>query len=155
MIDNFGRFALFLALVAPLAADDWPMYLHDPAHSSFNQSESRLDKRTVTNLQPGWITSVGAPMAAAPTIVGGVMYIGAWDGNFYAIDARTGATLWSAFVGVAPNPESPNCTPGIGVTAQAAVVGNVVYVGGGDSKVYALDKRTGAELWHVPVADPA
>src|SRR5712691_6789768 len=156
MIDNFRGFALLLALAAaPLgASDDWPMYLRDPAHSSFNSSESKIDRSNIGTLQAAWKTSLSAPIAAAPSVVGGVVYVGAWDGNFHAIDAKTGAPLWRAFVGKAPDPDTPGCQPGIGVTGQAAVVGNVVYVAGGDSAVYALNKATGAQLWRVALADP-
>ena len=156
MIDNFCRYALFLALAsAPIpAADDWPMYLYEPTHSSSNASESKINIHNVRSLQPYWVTNLFAPLAAAPTISGGVAYVGAWDGNFYAIDATTGGILWSTYVGKAADPETSWCMAAIGVTSQATVVGNVVYVGGGDSAVYALDKNTGSQLHRIPLADP-
>jgi polyvinyl alcohol dehydrogenase (cytochrome) len=156
MIDNFWRFALFLSLAAApiLAADDWPMYLYDATHSSFNASESKIDIRNVRTLQTRWITNLSAPLAAAPTISGDVAYLGAWDGNFYAINTRTGAVQWSTYVGKAADPESTACMAAIGVTSQATVVGDVVYVGGGDSAVYALDKDTGSQLQRIPLANP-
>src|SRR5260370_16293705 len=40
------------------------------------------------------------------------------------------------------------------VTSEAPVVGDVVYVGGGDSAVYALDKDTGSQLQRIPLANP-
>ena len=45
-----------LALAAaPLSAsDDWPMYLRDPAHSSFNSSESKIDRSNIGTLQAAW-----------------------------------------------------------------------------------------------------
>jgi len=156
MIDNFCRCALFLALAAaPIAAaDDWPMYLYDPTHSSFNASESKIGVQNAGSLQPYWITNLSAPLAAAPTISGGIAYVGAWDGNFYAIDTTTGGIQWSTYVGKAADPENSWCMPAIGVTSQATVVGNVVYVGGGDSAVYLLDKDTGSQLQRIPLADP-
>ena len=157
MIDNFREFALFLtlAIASPVAADDWSMYLYDPAHSSFNASEFRIGKQNVATLDQYWVSNLSAPMAAAPTVVGGVVYVGTWDGNFYALDAGTGAPLWSTFVGMAPNPSIPCFQQGIGVTSQAVVSGDAVIVGGGDSAVYGLDKATGALLWRLPLANPA
>src|SRR5260221_6233703 len=148
MIVNFRRVALLLAFSLPplLAADGWPMYLYDLSHSSFNPYELQIGKHIVASLAVNWVIDLAAPMAAAPTISGGVAYVGTWDGNFYAVDTRTGSRLWSKFVGMAADPESAHCMPAIGVSSQAAVVGNVVYVGGGDSAVYALDQDTGSQI---------
>jgi polyvinyl alcohol dehydrogenase (cytochrome) len=130
------------------------MYLGNLAHTSYAPAETQFHAAAVTGFAPLWRTSVGATISAAPTVVNGVVYVGAWDGNFYALDALTGATLWTAFVGVAPAPPDNSCMPGIGVSSQAAVADDVVYVGGGDSRVYALDRHTGAIRWTVPLADP-
>lgn len=127
---------------AAMAGDDWPMYLYDLAHSSSNAQEKKIDKSNVGTLEEGWRVSLSAPIAAAPTVVGGVVYVGAWDGNFHAIDAATGAKIWRTFVGMAADPGDPACQQAIGVTGQAVLVGDVVYVAGGDSAVYALDKAT-------------
>ena len=34
-------------------------------------------------------------MSASPTIVNGIVYVGSWDGFFYALDAHTGRPLWT------------------------------------------------------------
>src|SRR5262249_51061491 len=132
MIDNFYRRALLFTLFAwRLGAEEWPMYLFDPSHSSFNVSESKIDKRNVKSLGPRWTAKLSAPVAAAPTISGGAAYVGSWDGNFYAIDVTSGAPIWRSFVGMAAEPEAPWCMPAVGVSSQAVVGGSVVYVGGG------------------------
>ena len=138
-----------------LHAQDWPMYLKDLGHSSFVSSETQLNIAQISNLQRTWERSVGAPLASGVTVSNGVLYFGDWNGYFHAVNAQTGVDIWQTFVGKAPDPQSPDCQPGIGVTSQGAVVGNVVYVGGGDSAVYALDLATGIELWRVLLADPA
>ena len=56
------------------------------------------------------------------------------DGNVYALNASTGAKLWSYNTG-APYVSSP------------AVANGVVYIGAGDGNVYALNASTGAKLW--------
>src|SRR6266481_65776 len=119
MIVNFRGVALFLAcsLTTLFAADGWPMYLYDLAHSSFNPYELQIAKHNVASLGVSWVTDLAAPMAAAPTISSGVAYVGTWDGNFYAIDTQTGGILWSTFVGKAADPESPWCMSAIGVTS--------------------------------------
>jgi uncharacterized protein (TIGR03437 family) len=148
-------FALILLMFAPVEAQDWSMYLRDLSHSSFDSSEPRLDPKILSTMQPAWTLSVGAVLAAGVTISNGVLYFGDWNGNFHAVDALTGQALWKTFVGKAANPSDSTCLQGIGVSSQATVIGNSVYVGGGDSAVYALDKSSGNQLWRVSLADPA
>ena len=131
------------------------MYLKDLGHSSFVPSETLLDKKQITNLQREWELSLGANIASAVTASQGVLYFGDWTGNFHALDASTGTEIWQRFVGKAPDPDEAGCDPGIGVTSQATLLGNTVYVGGGDSAVYALDRASGNQLWRLPLADPA
>ncbi len=131
------------------------MYLKDLSHSSFNSAENQLTRTNIATLAPAWTVSLKAQLAAAATISNGVLFFGDWSGNFHALDGQTGNELWKAFVGMAATPGNPICQPAIGVTSQATVLGSAVYVGGGDSAVYALDRATGAQLWRVPLADPA
>ncbi|RDB03422.1 PQQ-binding-like beta-propeller repeat protein [Runella aurantiaca] len=64
----------------------------------------------------------------------GTVYIGNLDGNFYAIDALTGAKKWEFKTGA-----SVNSTP--------TVVNGVVFFASWDKKLYALDAETGAKKW--------
>jgi len=61
--------------------------------------------------------------------------VGSDDGNIYAINATTGAKVWSY-------------TTGYVVESSPAVSNGVVYVGSGDRNVYALSATTGAKLWN-------
>src|SRR5712692_9991741 len=151
----FGSIAVVLAMAATAAADDWSMYLHNPAHTSFNPNESRVDKTGVGSLKPAWTYSkAGSLLASGVTVKDGVLYFGDWKGYFHAVRAADGNELWSQYAGKAAAPEDPSCSPALGVTSQATLVGDVVYVGGGDSAVYALDKNSGQQLWKTQLADP-
>jgi polyvinyl alcohol dehydrogenase (cytochrome) len=146
---------VFLFFFASLArAEDWPMYLWSPEHYSFNHFESTLSTANVPNLQQEWFTELKGFLAAAPTVVDGKLYVGDWDGNFYAIDGKHGNVLWKTYVGKASAPTDPVCFQPIGVTGQAVVSGDVVYVPGGDVQIYALDRDSGNELWRVPIGNP-
>ncbi len=130
--------------------EDWPTFLHDTARSGAS-GETILSTTNAPLLKKRWSYLTGGVIAASPTIVGGVVYIGSWDGYEYAIDARLGTLKWKTFIGQTTD---ANCNPHvIGVTSTAAVVGGVVYVGGGDSNWYALDNATGAVLWSVYTGD--
>ena len=131
------------------------MYLRDLAHTSFNGAETQLDIKRLSTLEPAWKHSTGAVIASSPTLSAGVLYYGDWDGFMNAVDAQRGVLIWRKFIGTAATPSDPTCLPGIGVSAQATVIGNTVYAGGGDSAVYALDKSNGTQIWRVPLADSA
>lgn len=130
------------------------MYLHDIAHSSTTTSEAAIGTQNVATLSPAWKLSVKNVIAAAPTVVNGVLYVGDWAGNFYAVDANAGNILWQEFVGISADPDQPWCMPATGVSSQATVIGDTVYVGGGDSAVYAFDTKSGYRRWRVPIAKP-
>jgi len=72
-----------------------------------------------------WNTT--GPVFAAPALANGVLYVsGRWDdGQLNALDARTGAVLWTGGSGI--NFSSP------------AVADGMVYVGSNDGNVYAFD----------------
>ncbi len=85
---------------------------------------------------------------ASPTVVAGVVYIGAQSGGFYALNESTGAVLWSRQLDTQPN---VTC-PARGITSTAAVLPDpvtgtpAVYVSGA-RYLYALNAATGAVAW--------
>ena len=62
----------------------------------------------------------------------GVVYVGSWDDNVYALNAASGVELW-------------NFTTGGFVWPSPAVVGGLVYVGSEDGNVYALNAANGVQ----------
>ena len=136
--------------VAAASATDWPMYLHDSSLSAAS-TETILTPAAAPNLRPAWTFKTGGMIAASATVVGGVAYVGSWDGYEYALNATTGAQIWKTYLGITT---APACSPpALGVSSIPAVVGGVVYLGGGDSNWYALNASTGAVLWTVPTGD--
>jgi outer membrane protein assembly factor BamB len=139
-------------VAAPQPGGDWPTYLHDVQRSAANTDASALSVASAPKLTRLWKFTTGGTIAASPSVVGGVVYIGSWDGNEYALDAATGALKWKTFLGVTHG--NSTCVPATaGVTSSATVQSGVVYVGGGDSNWYALDAATGNVLWTVPTGD--
>lgn len=74
-------------------------------------------------------------------VANGVVYVGSDDGNVYALNATTGAELWSFDTG--------------GTVSSPAVADGTVYVGSGNGEVYALDAATGGELWSYDTSSGA
>ena len=46
-----------------------------------------------------WVFNAGSLISVRPVIRDGKIYFGSWDDTFYALDIRTGETLWSSYVG--------------------------------------------------------
>jgi outer membrane protein assembly factor BamB len=129
---------------------DWPMYLGNSSLTAAS-TETILTPSAAPTLRPLWTYKTGSVIAASATVVSGVAYVGSWDGYEYALNAATGALIWKTYLGVTT---APACSPpALGISSVPAVVGGVVYVGGGDSNWYALDATTGAVLWSVPTGD--
>jgi parallel beta-helix repeat protein len=88
-----------------------------------------------------WSFNTGKGVTASPTIVDGIVYIGSWSNNFYALNASTGALIW-------------NYTTGDSIVFSSAAVANgVVYVGSGDGDVYAFNASTGTLVWNCKIGD--
>ena len=152
--------AAAVMLVTPLltTAGDWPTYLHDTSRSASSPDETTLSTSNAGQLVEHWSYATGGMIAAPPTVVGGTVYVGSWDGYEYALNATTGALEWRTFLGTTG--AYPNCNPpSAGVTSGAAVQNGVVYVGGSDYKggtntyFYALNASNGNILWTVNTGD--
>jgi len=134
---------------ANAAGGDWSTYLHDLQRTSAS-GDATLSPANAAKLTVNWAFKTGGPIAASPTIVGGTVYVGSWDGYEYALDAATGTLKWKTFLGQTTAPCYPQLA---GVSSVADVENGVVYVGGGDSNWYALDAATGNVLWKVFIGD--
>ena len=67
----------------------------------------------------------GSYVNGSPVVANGVVYAGSDDNSVYALNARTGAKLWSYATGK-PVQSSP------------AVANGMIYVGSEDGKIYAF-----------------
>jgi len=120
---------------------DWSMLNFNAEGQRYNPYETALTKKSVKSLQLAWkldINPQARSSASSPAVVGGVLYVGSSDGNFYARDAVTGKKLWTVKL------------HGIGIVDTPAVVDGIVYIPEitqPGSNLRALDAATGATLW--------
>ena len=85
--------------------------------------------------------ATGGPVRSTPTEQDNVLYFGSDDSKIYALDAATGATVWTV-------------TTGGAVESSPTLQSNVLYVGSDDATVYALNPATGATLSTVTTGGP-
>ena len=80
----------FTATTSPAPAScpapvDWSSYGFDLTQTRFNPEEGLINAATVSQLDVQWFFSTGSGMAfvsATPSVVDGVVYVGAWFGRF-------------------------------------------------------------------------
>ncbi len=115
---------------------DWTQLLRDNMQR-YDPYEATIGVNNVSRLGVKW-TVVTDPLnqggGSSPAVVNGVVYIGSQNGYVYALDAATGAKLWSF-----SNPAY--------IVSSPAVINGVVYIGAASGALYAIDARTGAKLW--------
>ena len=106
-------------------AAEWPMYGHDIQQTRANTGETTITTTNVASLKQKWVFNTSAPVSATPAVVNGVVYVGSWDHNFYALNATTGALLWKITLATpqGDNESSP------GIQGSATVIGGRVLFG--------------------------
>jgi outer membrane protein assembly factor BamB len=83
-----------------------------------------------------WSFQTAGPVRASVLVDSARIYVGSGDGNFYAIDRRTGEERWRYQAG------GP-------IQSSAAAWGDLVFFGDRSNTVYALERSTGRERWRV------
>ncbi|HLV97265.1 MAG TPA: PQQ-binding-like beta-propeller repeat protein [Ktedonobacterales bacterium] len=78
----------------PVTAADWPMYHANPARTGYVADVP--DPQRLTNL---WKQPLDGAVYAEPLVIGGVVIVATENDSLYALDARSGHTLWRTNVG--------------------------------------------------------
>ena len=137
----------------------WTTYMQGNDRTGFASGESGFNPTSVKNLHLAWQKSDTAPhgVFSQPVVSNGLVYWGSFDGHERATDT-SGNLVWQTNLGTT---SPPGCTDpseaGVAstpaVTTDVPVNGatSVLYVGGGNSKVYALNAATGAVLWSYDI----
>ena len=132
-------------------ATGWPKYCGNASMSGTPTGSSPISVATIPRLTLAWKTPLNGPIASAPSVLRGTLYVGDWGGFETAIDVQSGEVLAQANLG---RTEAPQCNPStLGITSSPAIDGDIVYVAGGDDAFYALDRDTLAVVWRKPLGD--
>jgi len=117
-------------------------YKHGTLYESFlnklpsrtkNANEGVVIAVAVGSGKERWRAHIGAS-ETSPLLVGNRLYVGAWNGKVYALDARTGRQLWTFQTHGA-------------VKGGLAASGTQLFVGSYDGHIYSLRARTGKLIW--------
>jgi outer membrane protein assembly factor BamB len=162
--------AIIIAVSMPCFAGDWPSFRKDAGHSA--DSGTLLQPP----LKLKWEYPVSGKIIASPSVSQGRVYVGARDNTLYCLDAKTGGLLWKFVtkgwvdssaavvdnaVYVASRDGNLYClgaehgemlwkyvTGGTDSASPLVAEGKVFCASGfPNTFVYALDAKTGKELW--------
>ena len=136
------------------ASKDSKNWLHsngDYAQTRFYPA-AQINSKNVATLKPKFIfqTAVVESMETAPIVVNGVMFLTTAYNHVYAVDAVTGQEFWHFKHKMGPV-TTFCCGPN---NRGVAVSDGKLYMGTLDSKLIALDTKTGKLLWETEIADP-
>lgn len=153
---------------------EWHAFHYNSMRTSSQPTSTALsDPAKVPNLAVRWTWTAPAPgpggnagFRASPVVNDNIVYIGNGNGFFYALNGDTGALLWQY-----PPAGSPalvtqfKCNPSSFGIASSATINDIngtdavifaapdqsIGMHLGDSRLFALNAKTGAEIWKSPV----
>jgi outer membrane protein assembly factor BamB len=132
-------------------SSDWTTYLGNPERTGTSAAPPLFSPENAGELTLLWRFQTGGLVAASTTVANGTAFVGSWDGYEYALNVSRGTEMWQTYLGINRGPSG--CAGPHGVTSSATVVGTTVYVGGGDSNLYALNAATGSVEWKTYVGN--
>lgn len=83
---------------------------------------------------PIWSFEVEDAVRSTPAVNNGIVYVGSYDNNLWAINAKDGSFVWKY------------ATEG-GIGSSPTYSGGAVYIGSSDHQLHAVDVRSGKRLW--------
>jgi alcohol dehydrogenase (cytochrome c) len=119
----------------------------------------QINASNVKDLKPEWVYQIGSmglhsgastyAWEASPIVVDGTMFVSAWDGMLFALDAANGRELWR-YKHASPFDVSLCCG---NVNRGVAVAEGLVFMTTLNAHVIALDAETGKKVWDQVYGD--
>jgi alcohol dehydrogenase (cytochrome c) len=141
---------LFSLALGGAADTGWQMYAGNYAGWRYSEL-TQINTTNIATLTPKWIfqTGVLGTMETTPLVQNGLMYITAASNHAFAIDLRTGHSVWH-YSRKPPKPLDLCCGE---VNRGLAVLGNRLFKVTVEDTLLALDIATGKPLWETTLGD--
>jgi outer membrane protein assembly factor BamB len=137
------------------ASARWTTFGRDMQRTGYNPNENVLSPQTVPGLKPRWAVDVGGPVLTQPLVYNGLVYVANMTGGVFALNATTGAGVWSVQLPAVQTTCDDFAASGgvVGVIATPTIdtTQNRMFVTAGDGTLHALDIATGNELPGYPL----
>jgi alcohol dehydrogenase (cytochrome c) len=139
-------------LQSPVSKDWWRQY----DQSALFDAE-QIDTTNVKQLKGAWMTRLKGSgfggkysAEATPLVKAGIMYVVTGNDDVFALNAKTGETLWERLSGIDQKISTVCC----GWLNRGLAMGEgMLFLGQLDANVVALDIKTGKEVWKTPIED--
>ena len=131
---------------------DWLMFRRNYQGWSYSPLK-QINTQNVSQLTLKWMWSMpeNGTMEITPIVHNGIVFVWGTGNTIQALNAKTGELLWENRLG--PAPRRPGPGPSTEETRAMGLWGNNVYVNTPFGMVYALDARTGKEVWKNNIVD--
>ncbi|MBI2820736.1 MAG: PQQ-binding-like beta-propeller repeat protein, partial [Acidobacteria bacterium] len=124
---------------------DWPGFAYDLHNSRFNSREKTLGPGNVGRLKLKWSRELGAPIQSTPAVIGNTLFIGAWNGQYHALETKTGEIKWRFDAGVMPEPRWKLRD----IRSSAQYYNGRIYFGTGEGELHCVDAASGKSIWKM------
>jgi outer membrane protein assembly factor BamB len=144
---------------ASVGSSNWTSYMNGNnsgfnSSVGFSSSRATITPANASMLEKVWTATSGGPVFAQPIVADGTVYWGSFDG-YERATSTSGKLAWKTFLGTTTPPAGTCIPPSAGVASTATYQTDVpigasravLFVGGGDASLYALDAHSGAVLW--------
>ena len=140
------------AMLTHPPAGDWLMLRRNYQGWSYSPL-AQITTANVDQLQLKWMWSMpeNGTMEDTPIVHDGIVYMWGTANTIQALDARNGELLWENRIG--PAARAPGPGPSSEETRAMGLYGTNLYVNTPQGWIYALDARTGEEVWKTKIHD--
>ena len=148
-----GALVVFALGTGTAAATEWPTLAGGPRRLFFNPAETQITAANVGSLRVKWRAHAGAAITASPSVATidlpgegptQVVFFPSWDHTLYAVRLFDGSEVWRF-----PGPDYPAGSFPDVASVDVSVVGGAPRVFfASEQYLYAVDARTGTEIWH-------
>jgi outer membrane protein assembly factor BamB/tRNA A-37 threonylcarbamoyl transferase component Bud32 len=134
------RFASAQEMKAALEATSCPPTEQAQPVSTVALSPIEAPAASTDEISPYWVFACEDEIRSSPTVSDGIVYVGSYDYNLYAVDTQSGKFAWKY-----PTEDVISSSP--------HVWDDLVLFGSEDHALYALFKDTGRITWSAPTKD--
>ncbi len=127
--------------------NNWLSYGRDYSNQRFSPL-AKINTSNVKKLAPAWTfkSGVTSTFQATPIVVDSVMYLSLPFNHVVALNAKTGQQIWR--YQHKRRTDKMCCGP---ANRGVAVAYGKVFIGTVDARLIALDQKTGAPVWDIPL----
>ncbi|MRS03816.1 protein kinase, partial [bacterium] len=93
------------------------------------------------SVKPVWAFKCEDEIRGSATVDGGLIYVGAYDNNLYALDAIKGQFQWKFAADGA-------------ILSKPLVMSQLIFIGSEDCNIYSLQAKTGKKVWNYKTEGP-